>query len=350
MRKSLVVILGLLILPFGLMAADRVVVLEIVTATWCPPCAGAAWGAEDLVDEYQGEILVLEYHYHSSDPFNNTPGFTRYDFYNDVFSGIPAAFFDGVDTVIGAWSNKSAITLYEPKFTNRRKIESPLEILLDQTEESYLAQGTLTATITNTSEEEITGKVHFTVTESNIRYAWQIHTVLHFVVRDMLPDADGALITLAAGADTTITREYEIDPDWLRYTDDLGNIEFGCFVQDDVSEGLPREIFQAAVIPLSNELMAGVKEEKPTTLPFSLDVPAVVKNLGSVRFSLGASSDVDLILFDASGRQVSTLHKGSLGAGNHQIPFETGGLPSGAYFIKLSCGSFSEVGKMLVIH
>jgi thiol-disulfide isomerase/thioredoxin len=349
MKKVLLVTAILVVLPLALFAADRIVVLEIFTGTWCPPCAGAAMGAEDLVNEHPGEVLAVEYHCGSSDVFENTNSTIRKSFYGSgsghVVRGYPTAIFDGIDTIIGGFPTQSMFPYYNSAFNIRASVEPPLEITLEKSGES---EGALTATITNTSDDEITGKVHFTITESNIHYKWQIHTILHFVERDMLPDGNGAEITLAAGADTTITRDYEIDPEWIYYTDDLENIEFGCFVQDTTSLGELREILQAAIVPLTNELLEGVEEEA-TPLGFSLNATTLVKGGGSVELSLDAPADVDVSLYDCLGRKVKTLHQGVLEAGNHRVSFETDALPAGTYFIKATAGAYKQVNKLVVL-
>ncbi|MBA7621612.1 hypothetical protein ES703_28976 [subsurface metagenome] len=341
MKKTLLLVAALIALPLTLFAADRIVVLEIFTGTWCGYCPGAAMGAEDLVNAYPGEVLVVEYHC-GNDVFENTNSTIRKDFYGSgsghVIRGYPTAIFDGIDTIIGGFTDQSMFPYYNPAFNTRRGVEPPLEIALEKTGDS---EGTLTATIKNTSEDEVTGYLHFTITESNIHYAWKNQTYLHFVERDMLPDANGAEITLATGADTTITRDYEIDPTWVNYTDDLGNIEFGCFVQDTTSLGQLREILQGAILPLANPLLEGIEEDALAT-PFSLDVPTLVKG--------HAPCEVELTMYDATGRLVRTLYAGRLSAGSHLIDIEVETLPAGAYFIRASAGRHKQVSKLVILH
>ncbi|TKJ42963.1 hypothetical protein CEE36_05620 [candidate division TA06 bacterium B3_TA06] len=350
MKKTFLLVAALVALPLTLFAADRIVVLEIFTGTWCGYCPGAAMGAEDLVNAHPGQVLVVEYHC-GNDVFENTNSTIRKDFYGSgsghVIRGYPTAIFDGIDTIIGGFTDQSMFPYYNPAFNTRRGVEPPLEIALEKTGDS---EGTLTATIKNTSEDEVTGYLHFTITESNIHYPWKNQTFVHFAERDMLPDANGAEITLAAGADTTITRDYEIDPTWVNYTDDLGNIEFGCFVQDSTSLGQLREILQAAIIPLENPLGTGVEEEEVSSVPFSLNAPTLLKGHGSVELALDAACEVELTMYDATGRLVKTLYAGSLSAGTHLIDIEVETLPAGAYFIRATAGRHKQVSKLVILH
>ncbi|TKJ42964.1 hypothetical protein CEE36_05625 [candidate division TA06 bacterium B3_TA06] len=344
MKKTLIVVAALIVLPFALFAAERIVVLELLCRTACVHCPGAAIGADAVAENHPGEVLLVEYHL--SDPFQNNESVTRAVFYSGDTVYIPAAFFDGVVKYIGP----DAASNYESAFQARADSLSLLEITLEKTEDAYMSGGTLTATIKNTSEHEITGRVHFTITESNIRYSWvKDKKWVNFALRDMLPDAYGAEITLAAGADTTITRDYEINPAWPYHTDDLDNIEFGCFVQDTtVYQGRLREILQAAVIPLANPLLEGI-EEKPLPISFSLKVPTLVHAHGYIELSLDATYQVNLTLYDAIGRLVKTLHAGALSAGSHLIAIEVETLPAGAYFIRASAGRHKQVSKLIIL-
>jgi len=347
MKKTLFLVAALIALPLALFAADRIVVLEIFTATWCGYCPGAAMGAEDLVEAHPGEVLVVEYHSSpNNDVFLNSEATARMSFYGSVVRGYPTAIFDGVDSIIGGFPDQSMFPYYNPAFNTRRGVEPPLEITLEKTGESG---GTLTATIKNTSDAGIAGMAHFTITECNIPYAWKNQTYLHFVERDMLPDASGELITLAPDETVVLEREFAIDPSWPYYTEDLGNVEFGFFVQDTTSSGLLREILQAAIIPLENPLSTGVEEEEVSSVPFSLNAPTLLKGHGSVELALDAASEVSLTLFDATGRLVRTLYAGALSAGNHLIAIEVETLPAGAYFIRASAGRHKQVSKLIIL-
>jgi len=249
-KKVLVILLGWAMVMF---AADRIVVLEIGTGTWCPPCAAAARGAEGLAHKYPGEVLVVEYHY--GDAFSNADGGTRISFYG--ISGYPTAIFDGVVRHVGS----NTVGLYEPTFLTRKSIEPPLEITLEKTYGGYrMGSGTLIATIVDVSDGTVTGKAHFTVTESHIPYSWQGEDSLHWVERDMLPDAAGEQITLEPGDTVVLERSFVINPSWPSTTGTPVNCELGCFVQDD-----SREILQAAVVSVMGPLTAEVTQTKIET-------------------------------------------------------------------------------------
>jgi len=249
-KKVLVVLLGLVVV---MAAAERVVVLEIGTGTWCPYCPAAARGAETLAHNHPGELLVVEYHY--GDAFSNAPSAVRHGFYG--ISAWPSSYMDGTFIPGGA----TAPAQYEPKFQERKSIEPPLEITMEKTYGGYrMSSGTLTATIVNVSDGTVSGKAHFTVTESHIPYSWQGEDSLHWVERDMLPDAAGEQITIEPGDTAVLERSFVINPSWPLTTGTPVNCELGCFVQSST-----REILQAALVSVMGPLSAEVTQTKIET-------------------------------------------------------------------------------------
>jgi hypothetical protein len=68
-----------------------------------------------------------------------------------------------------------------------------------------------------------------------------------------------------------------------------------------------------------------------------------------VRYRLAAPGAVDLVLYDALGRAVRTLARGSRSAGLHEVDVSAMGLPSGVYFYRLeSEGLLAEKKCVLV--
>lgn len=342
MKKTLILLVLLFALPLTLPAVDRVVVVEVFTGTWCPYCPGAAMGVDDLSEEHQGKLLAIEYHI--GDGFENVEAGTRQNYYGSgVVSGYPTAIFDGLLSVVGGSSTTSMFFRYTPKYNTRAIVEPPLTISLSKAT-GYAAgtSGTIIATIKNVSTSDVSGTVHFTVTESHIPYKWQTLDTLDFVERTMLPNASGEAITLAPGEKKVISRAFTINTSWPSFTKDA-NIEFGCFVQ-----GANKEIYQAAVSGFS-ELPAAV-EEYTSPAAFSIMVPGVISTTGSIKFSLSTGSAVKLSLFDSTGRLVKTICSGRYEAGTHAVELSADGLASGVYFVSSYMNGQSELHKVVISH
>jgi len=346
MRKVLTVLLGLILIPFGIFAADRKVVMEIWTSTGCGYCPGAALGAEDMAEAYPGEVLIIEYHVSNyGDPYDHTNASARKSFYGPVVRGYPTTIFDGVDSLIGGFPDQSLFDPWYKQRYNIRKLKtSPLTIDLTEVAPAYNStSGTLKAVITNESAEALTGTAHFVVTESNIPHAWKNQTHLHFLERAMLPNASGEQITLGAGEDITLTRDYTIDDTWLNFTSDE-NIEFGCFVQSTEGEGALYEIFQGAVIKFGDTTEVSVVED-PSEVLFDVTVNA----RGLVKFSLQKTTEIEVSLYDAIGRNVEKVHSGLLSEGNHTLSVDINSLPQGPYFLTVNDGLYLLSRKIVVL-
>lgn len=74
-----------------------------------------------------------------------------------------------------------------------------------------------------------------------------------------------------------------------------------------------------------------------------------VKGISNVSFVVPKVSNVNLSLFDITGRKVKELYSGRVNAGVHRVRFDASSLASGVYFIKMSAGSFTDVAKILVV-
>jgi hypothetical protein len=60
-----------------------------------------------------------------------------------------------------------------------------------------------------------------------------------------------------------------------------------------------------------------------------------------VSFTLPARAEVDLSVFDLSGRKVATLASGSMSAGRYARDWDGGSAGAGVYFVRLRVGSES---------
>ena len=68
---------------------------------------------------------------------------------------------------------------------------------------------------------------------------------------------------------------------------------------------------------------------------------------GQAYFSIERGGETSIQVSDMLGRVVTTLHRGRLEAGEHQIELPQG-LPAGAYLVRLQVGNQIEVQKWMV--
>lgn len=99
---------------------------------------------------------------------------------------------------------------------------------------------------------------------------------------------------------------------------------------------------QFVVLPRDNndiERLTGV--DVPSTVPAKVTFSAYPNpaRITNVSFTLPKSADVDLSVFDLSGRKVATLVSGTLPAASYSRKWDGGGAGAGVYFVRLRVGS-----------
>lgn len=95
-----------------------------------------------------------------------------------------------------------------------------------------------------------------------------------------------------------------------------------------------------SVNQLSNEIPPGYLLEQNYPNPFNSSTV--------IKFRLPESSQVDIILYDLAGREVSHPVKGSFQTGSYEVKLNYGDLSSGVYFYKMQTEKFSAVKFMLL--
>ncbi len=98
--------------------------------------------------------------------------------------------------------------------------------------------------------------------------------------------------------------------------------------------------------------MFGVGIEDETEVPerFSLTgaYPNPFQTATHIGYELQSPYPVELVVYDAVGRQVEVLVSSTQPAGLYEASFEAEGLPNGVYFYRLSAGSSTKTGQMVL--
>ncbi len=98
---------------------------------------------------------------------------------------------------------------------------------------------------------------------------------------------------------------------------------------------------------------AGV-EDAPLALRFAPPAPNPLRGEARFAFDLPSEASVDLAVFDAGGRRVSTLADGRWPAGRHQVRWSTrrddgGALPAGLYFARFTTPGLTRIARLVVL-
>lgn len=226
MKKFTLLVATVLIGLASFAQVDRnMVLVEIMTGTWCYYCPGAALGADELVANGHRVAIVES---HTGDSYANTYSNARNSYYNP--SGVPTAYFDGTISVVGGNHTTSMYPTYKTKYNQAIAVQSPLTFDYTMTQDGLQFTFDVTATKVGTMTNE-QPKLYLFVTQSEITQAWQGQTHLNFVNRKMVPDQNGTALDFTSGDVQNVTLTVNVDPAWP-----LEDLEFVLMVQDVASK------------------------------------------------------------------------------------------------------------------
>lgn len=232
------IVLSLCIVAFA-SAYQRVVVAEEFTGTWCPYCPGAARALDEIHGRAYDSLVVVAYHI--GDGFQNGDAVIRDNFYN--ITGYPTSMFDGTVRAIGAQRNGTVYPWYRALVSSRLDQETAILISLECTYDTVSRNGSVTATVENEAAGSRSGTLQFAVVENHIPHNWQGMNKLDFVMRDMLPDANGESVSIPAGDTIIRSQDFSLAGLWVEE-----NCKIVVFLQSAT-----QDIYQGAEIAVMQE-------------------------------------------------------------------------------------------------
>lgn len=90
-------------------------------------------------------------------------------------------------------------------------------------------------------------------------------------------------------------------------------------------------------------------EEIPIEFSLSRNYPNPFNPSTKIAFSVPRSGEVTLIVYDAMGREVAVLARGTYAAGNYEETFDGSSLSSGIYFARMIGTGFTKTVKMVLL-
>ncbi len=241
MKKILILCFAIIIITGNFITAQQVeremVILEIVTGTWCQYCPGAAMGADDLIENGH-DVAVVEYH--GGDDYQNSYSVSRINYYG--VTGYPTSKFDGILTVSGGSSTQSLYSSYLPKYNQRKAVLSSFTVAVEGTNtglEEYNVNVTIEKVAAYTGNNLV---LHAVLTESHIEEFWQGLPELNFVERLMIPNQFGTTLDFSQSNTQEISLQFNKDSDW-----NYEHCELVLFIQNTTS----KEILQGKKVNIS---------------------------------------------------------------------------------------------------
>ncbi|MBN1633975.1 MAG: T9SS type A sorting domain-containing protein [Ignavibacteria bacterium] len=98
--------------------------------------------------------------------------------------------------------------------------------------------------------------------------------------------------------------------------------------------------FMTSIKPIGTEI--------PGTFSLEQNYPNPFNQSSIINFQCSITGNVNIKVFDITGREVATLVNEILKPGTYQISFNAGNLPSGIYFYRMQAEYFTDVRKMIL--
>ncbi len=92
-----------------------------------------------------------------------------------------------------------------------------------------------------------------------------------------------------------------------------------------------------------------ISNEVPSSFSLEQNYPNPFNPSTKIKFSVAEQKQVELKVFDITGREISTLVNQQLKPGIYEYDWNASNLPSGVYLYKLASGSFSSTKKMVLV-
>lgn len=105
-------------------------------------------------------------------------------------------------------------------------------------------------------------------------------------------------------------------------------------------------------IQINNSQVIGIQNisnEVPAKFTLGQNYPNPFNPVTNIEFSLPKGSFAKLVVYDITGREVTTLVNKQLSAGTYKVDFDASHLATGAYFYRLEADDFTEIKKMILV-
>lgn len=99
-------------------------------------------------------------------------------------------------------------------------------------------------------------------------------------------------------------------------------------------------------IPLTR---AGSYNTNPASCTLHQNFPNPFTQVTNLNFTVAQLTDVKIVVYDITGREVKTLVNEILIPGSYVVSFDGSSLHSGVYFYKITAGGYSETKRMMLL-
>ncbi|HEX2865407.1 MAG TPA: T9SS type A sorting domain-containing protein [Ignavibacteriales bacterium] len=174
-----------------------------------------------------------------------------------------------------------------------------------------------------------------------------------FINRKLLPGI--AKTPGAAGFDRELNYAAQIDGDTLRIYD----INKECYINAICIKGVNKPfkpvvdypyVYLHQTIIEENSSILGVEKDNSIVKNYSLSAyPNPFNPVTTLEFNMPQAGQVELRIYDALGKEVTTLVNEERKEGSYKVRFNASSLPSGMYLCRMNAGKYSVTRKVILL-
>jgi hypothetical protein len=126
----------------------------------------------------------------------------------------------------------------------------------------------------------------------------------------------------------------------------LGNSRISCYNKDTLAVSKLNSVYRSynggTYIKINSDII-------PSSFSLFQNYPNPFNPSTKIKFDVKKLSNVRIVVYDVSGREVNTLVNECLQPGTYETTFDGSQLKSGAYFFRMITEGYTETRKMLLI-
>lgn len=133
------------------------------------------------------------------------------------------------------------------------------------------------------------------------------------------------------------------------YPGTIADSDFFTFEKSLAGDGAIIEQWLNTGEPFDEQMATASTEASPLQYSLGNNYPNPFNPATTLSFTLPQAGQVNLAVYDISGRWIATIVDGYRQAGTHEVTFDGSSLASGIYIYRLGAGDFSATGKMVLM-
>ncbi|MCF7833325.1 MAG: T9SS type A sorting domain-containing protein [Candidatus Marinimicrobia bacterium] len=134
------------------------------------------------------------------------------------------------------------------------------------------------------------------------------------------------------------------DASWVMKTDEDEGI---WNINQSVNDGYPVLSYMYPEVPVP--VSSGIGDRIPEFISLDQNYPNPFNPITAINYRLPENSDVELLIYDITGKKIKTLVNDLQFAGHHTVNWDASEFSSGIYFYRLIIGDFVDTKKMVLM-